>query len=300
MTRSFATPPRRAQAAKAQAADAAAGDRAYRLFCEPERSPHRSPQYKTLAARARRHLEPARWFKVHAPLGPLQAYEFLPADDTEPRRNVLLVHGWTSEAGFMSAFIEPLRRQGSRVLLFDMPAHGRSNGPPEVRRASMIDCAHATLAVAQACGPFDAVVAHSIGSLASLLAAEGAPPLGGAAEFGRYVLIASPNKFSEVTRDFGADHGLSPGAQRVFERRVERVGHRRLSSFEAGPMLASLEKPALIVHSRDDAQVGFHCAEEIIASAPQATLSAFDELGHATVLFAPPVVRLTRDFIMSD
>lgn len=192
----------------------------------------------------------------------------------------------------MSAFIEPLRRHGFAMTLFDLPAHGRSAG----RSATIIDCARAVLAVAEAAGPFDTVIAHSIGGLASLLAAEGASPLPRATKFSRYVLLASPNRFSDVTRDYGEHLKLTAPAQRFFEWRLQRVGHRPLRTLQARAILQRLAAPALIVHSEDDLQVPFSSAEEICAGLPKAQLARFSQLGHAKILFAPPVIRMSRDF----
>ena len=277
-------------------APAIAGDKAYRLFCRPDLSPHRSAQFDVLVKRARVHLERANWFKVASPMGQLQVYGFDPAPDTKPGRNILLVHGWTSEAAFMSAFIEPLRRHGHRLTLFDMPAHGRSPG----RAASLMELARATHDVANAAGPFDIVIAHSIGGIAALLAAEGAMPLPGAVTFGSIVLIATPNRFNHVTRDYGRHLNLGPAALRFFERRLERIGHRSIASMSAQNLLHTIARPGLIVHARDDTQVPFSDAEEIVAHCPAARLVPFDDLGHAGVLFAPPAIRTIRSFCAQD
>lgn len=275
-----------------QRAPAAAGDEAYRRFCLPLLSPHRSPDYQQLVARARHHLQAAHWIEAPSPVGSIQAYGFEPPPDTPQQSSILLVHGWTSEAAFMSAFIQPLRSHGHRLILLDLPAHGRSAGT----RATIIDCARAILAVADQLGPFDVVIAHSIGGLASLLAAEGAPPLSHGANFARYVLLASPNRFTDVTKSYGAHLGLNPAAQRVFERRLARVGHRRLDSLQARGILEKLTASALVVHSKDDAQVAFSNAEEICAGLPRAQLASYAQLGHAKILFAPPAIRQVREF----
>ena len=273
-------------------APALAGDEAYRLFCRPELSPHRPRDFTKLVRRARVHLHAASHFKIASPLGPLQAYGFEPAPDTSPGRNILLVHGWTSEAAFMAAYIEPLRRRGHRLTLIDLPAHGRSPG----RGATMIDLARSVLAAARQTGPFDIVIAHSIGGLATLLAAEGAAPLPGSVQFGAAVLIATPNRFSGVTGDFGRHLGLSRNAQAAFERRLARTGHRPVKTLSTANILKMIDLPCLVVHARDDRQVPFSDAEEIVDTHPRARLAPFDNLGHAGVLYVPPAIRIVRNY----
>jgi pimeloyl-ACP methyl ester carboxylesterase len=264
---------------------ALAGDMAFRIFCTPELSQYRSSDHSMLTERARFHLRNARWERVATPAGEVQAYVFEP--DAESGGTVLLVHGWTSEASFMTAFIEPLRRSGLRVVAFDFPAHGLSPG----RRTNLAECARALYGVCQHYGPIYAAVAHSFGGFVSLLVAEGGPPMPSATPIERFVLLSCPNRLSDVTRDFGARLGLGARAQRAYEHHLERVGHRPVATFSAFALLGKVGVPTLVVHGRDDREVPFRNAEEIAAACPSARLMPFDGLGHRTLLFAPPVFR---------
>jgi pimeloyl-ACP methyl ester carboxylesterase len=270
---------------------ARAGDEAFRIFCTPELSHHRSVDHHVLIERARFHLRPARWERVATPAGEVQAYVFEP--DHARAGTILLVHGWTSEAAFMTAFIEPLRRSGFRVVAFDFPAHGASPG----RRTNLADCARAMLAVADRYGPVHAAVAHSFGGFVSLLVAEGGPPLTHAHPIARFVLLACPNRLSEVTRSFGRQLGLAEGAQRVYERHLERVGHRPVATFSALELLSAVGAPALVIHGTDDREVPFRNAQEIARGYARARLMAFEDIGHRTMLYAPPVFRAVMNEI---
>jgi pimeloyl-ACP methyl ester carboxylesterase len=270
---------------------AVAADEAWRQFCRPDLSTHRSPIQPALVRRARVHLAKARWIAVDSPVGHIQAYEFLP--EGMPKRTIALVHGWTSEAAFMAAFIEPLRQLGNRIVAFDFPAHGYSAR----RSASMIDCARAMLAVGERLGPFDAVIAHSIGGLISLLVSEGGAPMPKPMPTPKIVLIGSPNELVLVARSFGDQLQLSPRAQEGFERRLERVGQRPLAQFAAQNLLAARPAETLVIHSRDDDEVDFGHAQRLAEAVPYVRLHAVDGLGHSRVLYAPPVVRVVRDFL---
>jgi pimeloyl-ACP methyl ester carboxylesterase len=269
-----------------------AGDEAFRRFCRPDLSSHISPQQDKLVARARVQLDRATRFAVLAPTGRIQAYEFAPAGQPTGR-TIGLVHGWTSEAAFMAAFVEPLRQRGHRLIGFDFPAHGRSAG----RSATLIDCSRAMLAVAEAAGPFDAVIAHSVGCLVALLVGEGGPPMPRPHPIARFALIGSPNRLQNVTRDFAAGLGLGPKARRAYERHLERVGRRSVADFSAVELLRKQGAEVVLVHSRDDEHVSFSNALEIADALPGARLHAFDDLGHSKVLYAPPVVRIVRAFL---
>ena len=189
------------------------------------------------------------------PSGELQAYRFEP-DKLPTKGTVMLVHGWTSEAAFMTAMAEPIRRAGFRVVLFDLPAHGLSPG----RRTNLVDCARATLAVAEAMGPLHAIVAHSFGGMVSLLAAEGRPPMPRALDTGHVVLIACPNRLADVTGEFAARRNMTKAARRAFELRLERVGRRPIDRFATAKLLPASRSGALVVHARDEGSAVPLCA----------------------------------------
>lgn len=211
----------------------------------------------------------------------------------EARGSVLVVHGWTSEASFMMAIAEYLRRRGYRVVLPDLPAHGLSPG----LRTSLIDCAHAVREVAQALGPMSFAVAHSMGGLAALLAGGGGPPMPRAYPFRGYALISTPNRFRDVTRRFGAEQGLSLPAQLDFERRLERIAQRRIEIFTGVELLREAGRPALLLHSEDDEEVAFTDAVAIATASANVTFQGYQGLGHRKILYAPPVARAIGAFI---
>jgi hypothetical protein len=54
---------------------------------------------------------------------------------------------------------------------------------------------------------------------------------------------------------------------------------------------------AFVIHARDDRDVSFHCAEEIVSEVSAAELRAFDGLGHRNILFAPQVARAVTAYL---
>jgi pimeloyl-ACP methyl ester carboxylesterase len=271
------------------------GEVAFQQFCTPHLSRYRSADHASLVERARFHLRGGAPMRVATSEGDIQAYVFEP-DGPAAEASVLLVHGWTGEASFMAAFAEHLRKRAFRAVLLDLPAHGKSAG----ERTSLIACAHAVREVAEALGPIEFVVAHSLGGLAALVAGGGRPPMPRAYPFLGFVLVAIPNRFSEVTRRFGVDMALSPAAQRAYEHRLEGLAHRRIADFTGANLLAETGRPALLLHAPDDADVAFADAEEIAAACAGTELLACDGLGHRKILYAPPVLRAATAFLMRE
>ena len=79
---------------------------------------------------------------------------------------VLLLHGWESRASHMTAFVPDLLRFGLRVIALDAPGHGESGGDT----TDVVDYGRAVIAAADHFGPIAGVIAHSVGSAASLYA----------------------------------------------------------------------------------------------------------------------------------
>ena len=270
-----------------------AGDTAFKIFCTPELSHYRASNHRQLAERARFHLRKAHWQRISTPVANIQTYVFDP-DRDEALGTVLVVHGWTGEASFMTAIAEPIRRAGYRVVLLDLPAHGLS----EDNSTSLIDCARATAYVGAHFGPLAAVVAHSFGGLISLVAAEGHSPMPFKLEVSRFLLIASPNRLSQVTADFSRHWGLTIAGQHAFEHRLERLGGRPLECFTTVKLLQIIGSPALVIHDEDDKDVLFACAEEIATKVDAAVLQPFKGFGHNNILFAPPVARAVVSYLL--
>src|SRR5215510_6811515 len=76
---------------------------------------------------------------------------------------VLLVHGWGGNAAQMRPFVFPLLSAGYRVIAFDQPAHGVSEG----KLTGLPDFAEVFSEVAAHHGGIQGVIAHSLGGAAA-------------------------------------------------------------------------------------------------------------------------------------
>jgi pimeloyl-ACP methyl ester carboxylesterase len=74
---------------------------------------------------------------------------------------VLLMHGWGGACAQMTGFVEPLLAAGYRVVAFDQPAHGESDG----RMTNILEISPTMDLIAKEEGPFETVIAHSFGTL---------------------------------------------------------------------------------------------------------------------------------------
>lgn len=75
--------------------------------------------------------------------------------------NVLLMHGWGGGRAQMTGFVDPLLSAGYRVVSYDQPAHGDSDG----KMTNLLEIAPTMDLIAKQEGDFDAIIAHSFGTL---------------------------------------------------------------------------------------------------------------------------------------
>ena len=206
---------------------------------------------------------------------------------------VYLMHGWGGRGAQFGAMVQPLVDAGFRVVLFDAPAHGSSDpGPAGPRRTNGIEFAKALDAVFCRFGPAEAVVAHSLGTIATYLALR----------FGwlgteRLVLVAPMVESRSLFDQFQAALGIGRRTRRAFDQAVlDWVGIPVAefdARFQAGQVPAL---PTLVVTDRDDRQTAYADVVDF-AETIGAPLVSTEGLGHRKVLRDPEVVRTVVEFV---
>lgn len=201
---------------------------------------------------------------------------------------ILLAHGWSGCGGQLAAFVEPFVSADFSVLTWDAPGHGRSEGD----RSDLLEFAALIGVLARREGRVRAIVAHSLGGAAAAIAcAAGAP-----AE--RLVLIGAAADPADYFRWFLEILGFSDVRRAATMIRLERKYPSLWSEANVLKAAVSLEKtPALVVHDRDDREVPFADAEEIVRSWPGALLYATRGLGHRRILRDSGVVNHVGRFL---
>ena len=79
----------------------------------------------------------------------------------ESGATVLLMHGWGGARAQMTGFVDPLLSAGFRVVAYDQPAHGESSG----EMTNLLEIAPTLELIKEHEGNFDAILAHSFGTL---------------------------------------------------------------------------------------------------------------------------------------
>jgi pimeloyl-ACP methyl ester carboxylesterase len=201
---------------------------------------------------------------------------------------VLLVHGWEGRGSQLGAFVEPLVRAGLSVVAFDAPAHGDSTG----RQLYLTDQADCVAAVAHAVGPLHAIVAHSFGAAAVLLARQR-----GGAEARRHVMIAPNVLIDDALARFARAVALDDRDRASFEHQLENRSGVPLEALTLERLVGTRDAALLVLHDRDDREVPFVHGERLAAAWREATLRPTVGLGHRRILRDDRVVAETVEFV---
>ncbi len=243
------------------------------IFCTPPR--HR-PRVADEA-----YLATGRRFAVRSDGQELAAWEWGEGP------TVVLVHGWGSRAGRLSAMAGALAGSGFRVVAYDGPAHGRSTG----RVASLPEFARALRAVGDAVGPVYGLVGHSLGAAAATLALRD----GLAAQ--RVVLVAAPADVIRFSTAFADNLRLPAETRATMRRNLETRLQTRWDELHLPTIARSLGAKALLIHDRDDQDVPYSHGVELAGAWPGARLMATGGLGHRAILRDPAVIREAVAFL---
>lgn len=200
---------------------------------------------------------------------------------------VLLLHGWGGRAVHLQEFVEPLLAAGFRVVAFDAPAHGRSDG----MRTNLVECAGAVLQVAGTVGPIYGIIAHSFGSPTAAMAARHG------LEIDRMVFIGAPVSIAKLTSKIADFLGLP---RRVSQRTLRLIESRldiSMEEVETDRVLAGLDIPLLVFHDEEDRDVPWEDGASIARAAKDANLVRTSGLGHRRIIRDPAVIQQAVDFM---
>jgi pimeloyl-ACP methyl ester carboxylesterase len=213
----------------------------------------------------------------------LAAWRWGPADAPA----VLLAHGWGGYAAQMRGFVPQLLASGYRVIAYDQPAHGLSEG----RLTGLPDFAGALAAVAASYGGVRHVVAHSLGAVGAALAITRGLQLQSA------VLVSPPSDLVGYSRQFARWTWMPERLRRRMQAAIEERYGLRWFELEIPRLAPRLRTPALVIHDHGDGIVPWSQGAALAQAWPGARLLSTVGLGHGRILGSDIATRAAADFI---
>jgi len=250
-----------------------AGQWAVDIFSTPQAKKRRNPEA----------LNDAKRFTISSTVGELSAFSWGQGEKT-----IVLMHGWESDATSTAPFIQPLVAAGYRVVSLDGPAHGDSPG----NRANLLKFEAARRATIAASGDVYAVIGHSFGGAATLLALGSQPRL----DVERAVIVGAPSQMDHVFARFTGFLDLNQRVLQSMFAYVERNFGRPMHSFNGEHAIRS-GIPLMVIHDRTDPIVPFADAEHLVAKIPYAQAVYTEGLGHRNILKDQAVIGHVLSFL---
>lgn len=207
-------------------------------------------------------------------------------------KTVLLVHGWRGRAAQFAALVRELRAEGYTVVGFDAPANGDSEG----KRTNILDYVDAIGRLEQRYRRFHAIVGHSVGVLAALVAvSEGV-------QAERVAGIAGVSDSSWLVEGFATPLAIRPATvEALRERFARRIFPRERDVFDRfsavrHPLPPSV--PLLLVHDEADTRVPVSESRRLlVANHGHAELIVTEGFGHTRILRADLTLDVVTAFI---
>jgi pimeloyl-ACP methyl ester carboxylesterase len=200
---------------------------------------------------------------------------------------VLLAHGWGGYAAQMRGFVPRLLAEGFRVVAYDQPAHGLSEG----KLTGLPDFAGALTAVSQHHGDVRHVIAHSLGSVATAIALSRGMALEST------VLVSPPSDLVGFSRQFARWYWMPEALRRAMQAAIEERFGLRWFELEIPRLAPRLKTPALVIHDRGDGVVPWTQGAALARAWPGARMLSTDGLGHGRILESEIALRAATDFI---
>ena len=201
---------------------------------------------------------------------------------------VLLAHGWGGNAAQMRAFVFPLLQAGYRVIAYDQPAHGVSEGT----LTGLPDFADVLGAVATYHGGIKAVIAHSLGGAAAAISLYSQRIF-----FKKIVLVSPPSDLVGYSRRFARWYWMPEPVRQAMQSAIEERYGVRWEDLEVTRVAPRLAAAALVIHDRRDRMTPWTLGATVARTWPGARLFSTSGLGHRRILGDERVTRIAADFI---
>lgn len=201
---------------------------------------------------------------------------------------VYLLHGWGSDRTRLGAFVNPLVEAGYRPVAIDFPAHGNTPG----EQTNLFEERDALLAVVKHLGQPHAIIAHSLGTLASMMSLDkGLDPK-------RVVHIGSLRSVYDGVERFYQMASIPDHLWQAFrDKAVEVLGDNLWELTSAVEVAPRVFLPALLIHDDRDRLTPVSDTHDIAAAWPGAERYITSGLGHRRILKDPAVIEKVVDFI---
>ena len=213
--------------------------------------------------------------------------------------NVLLVHGWGSRASHLVLLARYIANNGFRVVIFDGPAHGRSKKMDHKDLSNMFEFGRAISCFAKRIGNVYAVIAHSLGAIATVFAITGTGQLSGY-KFSteKLILISTPISVSRIIENYSRNRGeLNLMAELTCS--LESAFNFIVSEYDLSLAIQYLSSKILIIHDEQDEEMPVSDALLLKNKYEKIILKLTNGYGHQKILVNREMLNSIKEFLIT-
>ncbi|TMM53719.1 alpha/beta hydrolase [Maribacter algarum] len=198
-------------------------------------------------------------------------------------KKILLIHGWEGQAGNFSDLITPLLHAGYTVYSFDAPSHGFSS-KGETSLFEFTELVGLLIRKYEV----STLISHSFGGVATTYALFENQDL----QIDKYVLLTTPDKFSERIDDVADMVGITEKVKSRLIRRLEKETGMDLKILNVSKFVQSIKvKSALIIHDTKDKVIPIARSKNVYQNWPEAEFKEIEGTGHFRILRTASVIK---------
>ncbi len=204
-------------------------------------------------------------------------------------KTVLLIHGWEGQAGNFSDLIEKLIEKDYNVRAFDAPSHGFSSSG----KTSLFEFTELVGILIKRYNVKN-LVSHSFGGVATTYALFNNLEL----EINTYVLLTTPDKFSERIDDVSEQVGISDTVKNMLIARLENETKLNVIELNVSDFVQTINvRKSLILHDKNDKVIPIHRSKNVHMNWKNNTFETIEGTGHFRILRTEKVIDRVISFI---
>lgn len=229
-------------------------------------------------------LNNAQQKKVYVPVlnKTIVSYHYGSGDQT-----ILIVHGWSGRGTQLVKIATAFVNQGYKIISFDAPAHGLSNGSTTDMK-EFIDC---IFAIEKEFGSFDYGIGHSLGGMSLINANNQGLYLK------KLITIGAADIITDIINNFIRNMELQPAVAAKMKQILDIKYDGDIDNYSASEAAKGVIIPTLIIHDENDLDVHVSCAKNIRHNLKKGELFITKNLGHRKILGNEQVIQKTIQFI---
>lgn len=202
-------------------------------------------------------------------------------------RKILLAHGWSGRGTQLAVMADELLKHGYSVVSFDAPAHGRAPGKWSMM-PFFIEAIHF---LEEKYGPFEAIIGHSLGGMASLKAVKDGLTVN------KLVIIGTANSVTHITREFAHNMKMNEKVAKLMKKYFDKKFGQDMDTYSGAVSAKEVKIPTLVVHDEHDVDVHVSSAHEIVDNLDKGELFLTEDLGHRRILGNKKVIKKIIEFL---